>query len=436
MTDGQLTTEAFMNTMRLLMDWLHQLTIPSRHGFALSARDPAPEPLEDRCLLAVGGLFAPLSKPFWSETFQVRWLEVDPFQITLSRNNLPRGGRASGAPAAQSALWELLSPAEATPEDRTVGRNSSPPAVVVDHNDAISDQSPFHRNALSAAGTGADLTTVIPRVENATASLTETLQDTGSFPTTAATALQALPARRLSSEATRVAASPAATPSAHAETARVPGHLIWAELGVLAAQAFYLGSLRAPADLESSPAGTATDLPDQTRLIIADLLRGSTEAFSRLVRSFFQNFLGRPPAAGEEVGWVELLMRGQTEETVLAVFLSTEEFGDRATLLAPAATPDESYVQALHALLLQRQATSAELATWLTALAAVGRAGVASVLVASTEYRRLRIAALFEEWIGQPGEPAAITAWATTPFPLLVIRQHLIARSDADEPSA
>jgi hypothetical protein len=227
----------------------------------------------------------------------------------------------------------------------------------------------------------------------------------------------------------RAAWSQAQGPKSTAWSFKWPGRLGWTEWSLLAIQAFYLASLRVEAGVTQPSTATGT-LPPETRLLIADLLRSSTEAFTRLVRGFFQTFMGRPPAVGEEMGWVELLLRGQTEEMVLAIFLSTEEFGDRATLLAPAPTADESFIQALHALLLQRQATDAEQSTWLLALARVGRAGVASVLLASNEYRRLRIAAMFEELTEGPAKPAEVAAWAATPFPLLDIRRQIMTRAD------
>src|SRR5207244_543895 len=45
------------------------------------------------------------------------------------------------------------------------------------------------------------------------------------------------------------------------------------------------------------------------------------EACTRLVQKWYLSYLGRPAQGGEEQGWVAALLRGATEEQVLAAML-------------------------------------------------------------------------------------------------------------------
>src|SRR5262249_27047202 len=151
--------------------------------------------------------------------------------------------------------------------------------------------------------------------------------------------------------------------------------------------------------------------PSDTSLLVADLIQRSTEAFTRLVQGFFVVFLGRAALPGEESGWVALFLRGQTEEQVLAAFLSTADFYDRAGTLTRGGSGDERFVRALYRLLFERVPSDAELAGWLAALPRLGRGGVASLLLASTEYRTRQIDAYYRDLLQRPPEPAELATW-------------------------
>jgi hypothetical protein len=170
--------------------------------------------------------------------------------------------------------------------------------------------------------------------------------------------------------------------------------------------------------------------PGDSGLAVADLIQRSTDAFTRLVRQFYQFFLGRDAKPGEEQGWVAALQGGQTQEQVLASFLSTPEFASRANTLIPTGTPDERYLQALYQVLLQRPATEVELSSWLNALPSLQRRGVALVLLGSTEYRSLQVAAMYSALLGRAAPPEEVAAWASSPFDLLTIQGYLQARPD------
>jgi hypothetical protein len=166
------------------------------------------------------------------------------------------------------------------------------------------------------------------------------------------------------------------------------------------------------------------------QLAVAEVLKEAREALSGLVRGFYRWLLERAPATGEEQGWVNALLAGQTQEQVLGALLSTAEFYARAGDLAGAGSADERFVQGLHLVLLQRPATPVELAAWLEALPGLDRAGVASCLLASAECRALQVAGLYQELFGHLPRPGDAAQWAATPFDLLSIRAFLQARPD------
>src|SRR5262249_13381791 len=82
------------------------------------------------------------------------------------------------------------------------------------------------------------------------------------------------------------------------------GRIGVSEIGQLVAQAVFLGSLRRLDAAATATAPTALQTPADSQLVVADLIQRSTEAFGKLVKGFFELFLGRAAAEGEEAGWV------------------------------------------------------------------------------------------------------------------------------------
>jgi hypothetical protein len=201
-------------------------------------------------------------------------------------------------------------------------------------------------------------------------------------------------------------------------------------VGQLLAQALYLGGLQQAAGRPGGEAGPVA-APAESHMAVADLVQRSADAFTRLVQGFYRLFLNRLPAGGEEQGWVQLLLAGKTEEEVLSSFLSTAEFGERAAALGAGGSADERYLQALYGLLLQRPATEAEVSAWLGALPSLGRAGVASFLLRSVEFRSRAVAALSQDLLGRPATEAEVADWANSPFDVGTIRNFFAALADA-----
>jgi hypothetical protein len=203
------------------------------------------------------------------------------------------------------------------------------------------------------------------------------------------------------------------------------------ELSRLLAQALYLGSLkRSGPEAGTEAAAESLQPPGDTRLLVADLVQRSSEAFGRLVQGFYVLFLGRAAAAGEENGWVAMFLSGDSEEKVLSAFLSTAEFYNRAGALVGAGTGDERFIQSLYRLLLHRPATDAETSGWLSALPKLGRGGVAGQLLSSAEYRAQQVQSFYQELLRRPGAAAEVATWANSPFDLLTIRLFFEARPE------
>jgi hypothetical protein len=226
--------------------------------------------------------------------------------------------------------------------------------------------------------------------------------------------------------------SPGQTPPPRDSSAQ-PWHAVG--LGPFLAPGFYLGTLRASGTNIVSGAGAAgLQTPDDVRLLAADLTQRFTEAFTRLVQAFYVHFLGRAAALGEESGWVGMLLSGQTEEEVLSAFLSTAEFYQRTGALVQTGTGDECFIQGLYRLLLDRPADSAELTGWLGALPQLGRGGVVSAVLASTEYRTLQIEAYYQDLFQRPATSTEVASWVNSPFDLKTIR--ILLETHLPAPSA
>ena len=123
-----------------------------------------------------------------------------------------------------------------------------------------------------------------------------------------------------------------------------------------------------------------------TRSLAAQDIAGSMEGRDHLVKSWYLAFLGRQANGTEELGWASALA-SQSDEQVLSQILGSQEFFNRAQTLGFGDTADGNYVRALYKLLLNRTASSGEVAGWVGQIPAVGQQGVAIGFLMSTEFR-------------------------------------------------
>jgi hypothetical protein len=158
----------------------------------------------------------------------------------------------------------------------------------------------------------------------------------------------------------------------------------------------------------------------------------SPEARTHLVTSWYQTYLGRSPANGEEHGWVIPLLQGASEEAVLAGILGSDEFLHRAGALVPFGTADERFVQALYGRFLQRTGNPSEVNGWFSTMAREGRAGVALGILRSPEYRTDSVQAYYAELLHRATLPLTAEAalWIDSGWDLTTIRTDFLESAE------
>lgn len=166
------------------------------------------------------------------------------------------------------------------------------------------------------------------------------------------------------------------------------------------------------------------------RFLIADGIERSREARTRLVKTWYETYLGRPANNGEEQGWVNALVAGATEEATLAAILGSPEFLLRASSLNDTGASEERFLRTLYRVLLNRVGSDAEIAGWLSAVSRFGRAAVAGAFLHSQEYRFGVVTGLYAALLHRPADASALQTWATSNVDLTRLR---IAFQASDE---
>jgi hypothetical protein len=108
-------------------------------------------------------------------------------------------------------------------------------------------------------------------------------------------------------------------------------------------------------------------------LSVASAIEQSAEGREHLVRSYYVKYLGRNASGGEELGWVNGLLGGATEQQIQAGILASAEFAARADAMFGSSSSTSNFVQALYHTLLDRTGSSIEVAGWTGQLLRRGR---------------------------------------------------------------
>lgn len=112
------------------------------------------------------------------------------------------------------------------------------------------------------------------------------------------------------------------------------------------------------------------------------------------VTGYYQTFLNRTPSAVEVSGWVKVLQKGTPKEAVIRSFLSSGEFRARFPTSG-------DYATAVYRTVLRRDPPPAELNRMINGLNTGGlRAGLASTVLNSEEFRTLRTQSLYTAVLG------------------------------------
>jgi hypothetical protein len=162
------------------------------------------------------------------------------------------------------------------------------------------------------------------------------------------------------------------------------------------------------------------------RQIVANGIEKSQEGRDHKVISWYQTFLGRTPQNGEEMGFVNALLAGATEEQVEAVILASTEYYLRTAQIVGVSGPstDTTFIQALYLQLLGRLPAQSEVSSWLTQLPQLQRTGVAASFLGSFEYRSIQVIGLYINELQRPSPPSQqeVNVWVFSGLDMLNIR--------------
>jgi hypothetical protein len=164
-------------------------------------------------------------------------------------------------------------------------------------------------------------------------------------------------------------------------------------------------------------------LHSQGRGAVVRGIEESEEAREGLVRSWYEHYLGREANGGEEMGWVNALMQGVREETILAGIIGSQEFRDRAQSLIGTGSADERVVRALYSLILNRDAAQSDVDDWVSVLPTFGAGGIAQFFLESQEFRGNEVFALYHTLMHRNGDSGGAHGWISSPFTSMQLRE-------------
>jgi hypothetical protein len=157
---------------------------------------------------------------------------------------------------------------------------------------------------------------------------------------------------------------------------------------------------------------------------IANEIIRSQEGLTVLVNSLYRRFLNRDADPGGQAGFVNYLRAGGRLEGVIAALVSSPEYRNLFS-------SDAAFVQSLYNKLLNRVASSAEIANWLNVLPVIGRPGVAMEFLASPEYRGMVIQQYYSQLLHRPSPTASeVNSWVNSPLDLLSIEVQFAATGE------
>jgi hypothetical protein len=172
-------------------------------------------------------------------------------------------------------------------------------------------------------------------------------------------------------------------------------------------------------------------LATQGPLAVVSAIENSTEAKLDLVRQLYVHYLGRMPGNAEAMPWVIALQSGMTEEQAISAFLSSGEFAARAQQMFNTSGGNQSFVQALYQVVLDRSAGDLEVAAWSAAAALLGRSSVSDFFVAAPEFRLDAITSLYATILHRPPDLTGLNAWVGSTLSLEDIRMAILSSAEA-----
>jgi hypothetical protein len=155
----------------------------------------------------------------------------------------------------------------------------------------------------------------------------------------------------------------------------------------------------------------------------------SSEAHARLVRGWYEHYLGRTPAAAEIEFWQKPLDRGAAEESILAKILGSPEFDQHAGGQS-AASPNGSFVRGLYQELLARAGGDGEVGYWLSPPAAQDHAQIAADFLTSPELRGRFVEAAYRNFLERVYDTSGRQYWVDSGLGFADMRRAFLLSND------
>ena len=213
--------------------------------------------------------------------------------------------------------------------------------------------------------------------------------------------------------------SPTVPQNAIAASPSDPHNAAPASQDVLFIQALYQEMLGRKAS-DQEVAGWDKILNGSARRIgVVQGIEQSPEARDYLVKSWYKQFLGRQAKGGEEMGLVNLLLKGKSESDVLSRLLASNAFAQRTGI------SDQQFVKALYIDLLNRTASAVEVHGWVNVISTVGRQTMAKDLLNSQAYRTAAVTGFYHELLGRQPD-SELESWVPSRLDLAQIRMHFL----------
>lgn len=187
-----------------------------------------------------------------------------------------------------------------------------------------------------------------------------------------------------------------------------------------------LGRLPSQSELDS----WVNILQTAGRLAVVRGIEGSLEARTEMVRDWYTHFLGRIANNGEEQGWVQSLINGASEASVMAGIIGSGEFRARAQNLFQSGDANRNVVLAMYQILLNRSASSAEVDGWVNTMSQFGTRFVALSFLASSEFRDQTVGSFYANFLNRTADFEGRDGWVRSGLDFGDIRE---AFGDSDE---
>jgi hypothetical protein len=163
------------------------------------------------------------------------------------------------------------------------------------------------------------------------------------------------------------------------------------------------------------PAGSSAPdyAPTTEEIISANVLAPVAEAFAHsfeyyngIVRTYYQDFLGRSAGDSEQYFWAQSLANGARDEIVLSQILGSTEYFQKA------GGTNQAWLQLLYQDLLNRTPDFSGAIAWTNVLAGgASRQQVASLITTSAERNALVVGSYYSFYLGRTGTNAEINNW-------------------------